>query len=102
MNDKIKEIILTALEGYTIEKIILFGSRARGEYNDDSDYDIYVVMQNDLSRVTRIQLTDKILEQLAESGIWADVIIRSKREVEIYKDQIGAITGDVLREGIEI
>jgi predicted nucleotidyltransferase len=102
MNDKIKEIIKAALKGYAIEKIILFGSRARGDFNKDSDYDIYVILQYDLNREIKIELMDRILEQLADIGIWADIILRSKREVEIYKNQIGAITRDVLKEGIEI
>jgi len=27
------------------EKIILFGSRARGDYNEESDFDLFVVME---------------------------------------------------------
>jgi len=102
MNGKIKEIIQSALDGYTIEKIILFGSRARGDFNDDSDYDIYIILSNDINRQERVQLTDKILEQLAVNRIWADILIRSKSEFEIYKNRIGTITRDVLKEGIEI
>jgi predicted nucleotidyltransferase len=102
MNDKIKNIIKKALKGYTIEKIILFGSRARGDFNDDSDYDLYIILTNDLSRIEKVQLTDKILEQLAINRIWADVLIRSKSEFEVYKTRIGAITRDVVKEGIEI
>jgi len=43
MNDKILNYIKTAATGIkNIEKVILFGSKARGDGNDKSDYDIAV------------------------------------------------------------
>ena len=40
-NNIIKEQITKSLDemGISFENIILFGSRARGDYNEDSDYD---------------------------------------------------------------
>jgi predicted nucleotidyltransferase len=35
MNGRIKEILQEILKEYTIDKIILFGSRARGDNNAD-------------------------------------------------------------------
>ena len=40
----IKDLIVNA---FAVEKIILFGSHAYGTPNDDSDYDIYMVIPND-------------------------------------------------------
>ncbi len=48
----IKEIILNVAKKYNIEvdKIILFGSRARGDYREDSDWDLLIVTKNRLNR----------------------------------------------------
>jgi len=34
--------------GVKVEKIILFGSRARGDYREDSDWDILVIVHKRL------------------------------------------------------
>jgi len=46
----IKEIILKTAKKHNIEidKIILFGSRARGDYREDSDWDILIVTRKKL------------------------------------------------------
>ena len=49
---KIREIILKTAEKYGIEveRIILFGSRARRDYSEGRDWDILVVTGNKLER----------------------------------------------------
>lgn len=37
------------LQGINYKEIILFGSRARGDYSEKSDYDILIVMKNNLT-----------------------------------------------------
>ena len=40
--DEIKSYIMPVVEKYPIEKVILFGSYARGDANDSSDVDLVV------------------------------------------------------------
>lgn len=52
MTDPVLEQIKTALRqtyGDRLERIVLYGSRARGDAHDDSDYDIAIFVQ-DLQR----------------------------------------------------
>ncbi|MDO8582504.1 MAG: nucleotidyltransferase domain-containing protein [bacterium] len=42
-------------DGYKPEKIILFGSRARGDYRTDSDYDFIILKKTDERFVQRSQ-----------------------------------------------
>lgn len=44
-----KYIIKNALKGIDYEKIILFGSRARGDNRKDSDFDLMIIFKSDLS-----------------------------------------------------
>jgi predicted nucleotidyltransferase len=99
MNEKIKEIIHETLKDYTIDKIILFGSRARGDNNEDSDYDVLVSLKENLSRDDRNKLTHKILLNLAKIYVPADVIIRSCDYVEMAKYEIGNVIHYAMEEG---
>lgn len=102
MNNKIKDIIKEALKGYTIEKVILFGSRARGDYNDDSDYDILIALKEDLLQQTQRDLTHKVLQKLAVSYIAADVIISSSEYIKTAKNEIGNVINYAMEEGVAI
>ena len=50
---------LTELYGERIERVILYGSRARGDAQDDSDYDVAVFLENMVDRWGEI---DKLIE----------------------------------------
>ena len=54
--DIAKKIITEEVEkaGYQVDRIILFGSRVRGDYKEDSDYDLFIILkQNILERRRR-------------------------------------------------
>lgn len=50
------------LELFPVERIILFGSAARGELEPESDIDLLIVTSDLLDRETRHQITDLIFE----------------------------------------
>jgi excisionase family DNA binding protein len=59
-------------------RIILFGSRARGDARDDSDYDLLVLMdQVERRRETRIS----IHRSLADLGVPVDIVVATPSDV---------------------
>lgn len=44
----IQHVVENLVREFSIERIILFGSRARGDGDEDSDYDFLVVMKTDV------------------------------------------------------
>ena len=77
------------------EKIILFGSAARGEMGPDSDLDILVVTDCDHRRNT----ARKIRRQLFGIGVPIDIIVAKPEDLDRYGDSIGLIYRPALREG---
>jgi predicted nucleotidyltransferase len=90
------------LENYNLqlEKIILFGSRARKNQRKDSDWDILIVVKQDLNIQTKRKIFKEIIELLSYYLIPCDVIIKSSKEIEMYKDFYGTTTYEALKEGI--
>ncbi len=78
------------------EKIILFGSYARGEATDDSDVDLLVVMHVKGSRRRKANEID-----LALSGrtVPLDLIVVTPEQFDRQKDLIGTIVRQAAREG---
>jgi uncharacterized protein len=50
---QIREIVRKIAEGYNPEKIILFGSYAKGQSSDDSDLDMIVIKNTNLPKHKR-------------------------------------------------
>ncbi len=92
MQDIIRRIVATAQP----EKIILFGSRARGDARPDSDFDILVIKQSDEPGYRR----DAAL-YLALAGLNApvDVLTYTPEEVRDWSAVPQAFLTTALREG---
>jgi predicted nucleotidyltransferase len=89
-----------ALKDINYEKVILFGSRARGEANIYSDYDILIILKNNITIQEKMQLSAKIRRQLARNGIDADIIIKSTDEVNSHRNRTGSVVRNALAEGV--
>jgi predicted nucleotidyltransferase len=95
-----KRAVKTALPG--VEKLILFGSRARGQAHEDSDYDVAVVLR-DLSDRRHVR---RILSDLAYDHILDGFFIRPIPLPPDYLDPQGRrpteLAEDIIRDGVEV
>jgi predicted nucleotidyltransferase len=104
MKEKIKKIISQVFEekGIKVEKIILFGSMARGDFRENSDWDLLIVVSNELDLKDKRKISKEIRIKLAEIFIPCDVLIKSASEMDYYSNFIGTTTREALKEGVEI
>ncbi len=99
-----KRVIIEEVEraGYKVLKIFLFGSRAKGTFNKESDWDFYVIVDEDIDFKRKWEIISKIKRRLAELKIPNDIIINSIEWVNKYQNDVGRITYYALKEGVEI
>ena len=81
------------------EKIILFGSYARGEATSDSDLDMLVVMD---IQGSRRQTANEIDLLLADRMVPLDLIILTPDELKRQRDLVGTIAHEAACEGVLI
>jgi len=99
-----KRIIQEEVErpGLRVRRVLLFGSRARGEPRAYSDWDFYVIVTPTAPTKLRWDIADRICERLAEQHIWADVFVQSEETVAERAANTGYLTYYVLKEGIDV
>ena len=102
VREKIREVIIDTLGecGLKPKKMILFGSRAREDYREDSDWDVLVVVDRKLTRKEKMSISSTIRKRLADIYIDCDLILKSEEEVEFCKNLLGTVTREALREGV--
>ena len=83
--------------GPHVRQILLFGSRARGEARDDSDYDMLVVVDHRTPQLRTVIL--EIEGQLMDRyGVLVATVLRS--EVEWQRAQEFPLARNIAREGV--
>jgi predicted nucleotidyltransferase len=91
----LKNIIQRIVEVTDPEKIILFGSAARGEMGRNSDVDLLIIKEGE----DELDLMARIYRNLRGVGAAVDAIVVSPEDVERYRDSHALIIKPALREG---
>lgn len=94
----VHELVQALVNELEPEKVILFGSAARGEMGEGSDLDLLVVvseMAEDRSEITRAyRAIDRVKNRPP-----VDVLVFSHSDVEQWRDVIGHIINEALTDG---
>jgi predicted nucleotidyltransferase len=81
------------------DKIILFGSHARGDSKKDSDYDLCVLKRN---VEHRRKLAQKLYRSLYGVRIPVDIIVETSDDFENLKDDPFLIYKQISKDGVLI
>jgi predicted nucleotidyltransferase len=80
------------------ERVILFGSRARGDARPDSDFDLLIV-QAEQPGNSRWQELRCLRQALRHFPIAKDLLLFRPAEFEYWRDSLNHIVGRSLRDG---
>jgi len=90
------EMTRRIIDRFQPEKILLFGSRARGDFRPDSDYDLLVVLKTCPSRR---RLAVDLRSELADLPAGKDILVAESAEVEADSSHCPVIIRSALKEG---
>ncbi len=91
--EKINEVVERIVSNVNPEKVILFGSYAKGDFDDNSDLDILVVKDMDIPRYKRSR---KIRKYLRGVKVPIDLLVYSQKEIDEWKDNEHAFISKAL------
>lgn len=77
----------------------MFGSRARGDFSKESDWDILIIAKEKVPYRKILKVNGDIRRELAPRGIAIDILMISKEDIERVKDDKGYVYYYALREG---
>ena len=92
----VDEIVQQIVAAFHPRRVMMFGSRARGEVGVDSDLDLFVEMESNLPPRQRV----RVVNDLFGLRRWAmDVVVYTPDEVQQMKDTVGTLLYTIEREG---
>jgi uncharacterized protein len=94
--DTIAQAVARLVEAANPERIVLFGSYARGDARADSDLDFLVVESEVTDRAREMVRLSRALRSLR---VPVDVLVVSRDELERYGREAGSVYWWALKEG---
>ena len=105
LNKIIESVAFSARDifGEALKDLILFGSYARGDYNENSDVDIMIIADIEEDQVMQYiyELSECLSDLSMEYDIMVSPVIEPLKKYELYKDTIPFLQ-KVQKEGIRI
>jgi uncharacterized protein len=83
-----------------IHKVILFGSRARGEAEADSDLDVVVILEGDVDAALKDYVSDCAWAAGFDHGIVVVPLVYSQREWEEGPERSSLLAQAVAADGV--
>lgn len=90
----IADIVQSVVSASTPDKIILFGSAARGEMGPNSDYDILVIKGG---KYNQWRVLTQIYKHLPPAAI--DLVLATPEVIELYRDTHCLVYCSALKDG---
>lgn len=93
----LEEVVRRIVEVARPERVLLFGSGARGEAREGSDLDLLVVK----SGAHRRKLAQEIYVNLIGVGRSVDMVVVTPEDIERFGDSPALVIGAAMLEGME-
>lgn len=94
--EEIERMVGRIVEGFDPQKIILFGSYARGTSGPDSDVDLLIIMN---VMGSKKDITIQIDRALIDRRLPLDIVVVTPEDVERYRGLVGNVIRPALKEG---
>lgn len=95
--EQINALIAEIVSGYQPEKIYLFGSYAKGNQNENSDIDLFIVKETDKRKLDRNRQVRKCIKTYPNSGL--DIFVLTPSELKQGMQQVVNIGKEAVTTG---
>lgn len=92
----IEDLVARIARRFSPERIILFGSHARGEAQSDSDVDLLILFRDVDDPRAR---ASEVYSALADCPVAKDIVISTVARFERYKNVVNTVYWPAAREG---
>jgi len=88
--------------GDDLQRVVLFGSKARGDSDPESDLDVLVVLKGNADWGRRCEITDLTTHLLLKTGINISALVRDQATYQWWTAHHAPIYNSIQRDGVDL
>ena len=85
---------------FPVEKVVLFGSKARGDAGEESDVDVLVITSRRLTRADRHRLGDAVYDLGLKTGVFPSTIVVCAEDWESGRFRVLPLNQEIEEQGV--
>jgi excisionase family DNA binding protein len=97
---ELKRVVQAIVTSVQPDGVILFGSRARGDFRVDSDFDLAILAPDGVARRRVAMRAYESLAAVANRSVAVDIVVLTPSLMAAERDLTGSIARAVAREGV--
>jgi len=99
---ELERIVQAIVASVHPDGVILFGSRARGDFRADSDFDLAIVAPDGVARRRVAMRAYESLAAVADRSVAVDIVVLTPSIMSAERDLVGSVARAVAREGVAL
>jgi len=97
---ELRRVVRAIVTSVQPDGVILFGSRARGDFRTDSDFDLAILAPDGVARRRVAMRAYESLAAVADRSVAVDIVVLTPSIISAERDLTGSIARAVSREGV--
>ena len=97
---ELRRVVHAIVNSVQPDCVILFGSRARGDFRADSDFDLAILAPDGVVRRRVAMRAYESLAAVADRSVAVDIVVLTPSIIAAERDLMGSIARAVSREGV--
>jgi len=97
---ELRRVVSAIVTSVQPDGVILFGSRARGDFRADSDFDLAILAPDGVARRRVAMRAYESLAAVADRSVAVDIVVLTPSLMAAERDLTGSIARAVSREGV--
>ena len=101
-SEALRQIKSRVMADFVVVDLVLYGSTARGDADDESDVDIMIVLSEPISRFKRHEITDIVFDANLQFGTNFSTLVVDQESWDTGMMSVLPLRDEIIRDGIHL